>query len=81
MLGTHRQLIAVQCVVCHKYVAMRVDLDDLVRWRGGVLCQDAFVDESGVLYVSAAERELLCLSNVCGDCWRLLVPANPLEYQ
>jgi hypothetical protein len=80
MFGTHRQLIAVQCVVCHKYVAMRVDTDDLAQWRGGVLCQDAFVDENGVPYISAADRELLCLSRMCGACWTRLVPTDPLAY-
>ena len=31
-------------------------------------------------YLSQADRELLCISNVCGECWNLLCPAEPLEY-
>lgn len=76
MFGENRKPVAVRCVVCKKFVAIRggVDLEDLARWRDGILAQDA------MLYLSPADRELLCISNVCGDCWTLLCPAEPLEY-
>lgn len=68
MQGTNRSLVAVQCVVCKKFVAIRVDLEDVERWRKGMLVQDAMP------YMSPPERELLCLSNACGACWKLLCP-------
>lgn len=83
MHGKNRQAVAAECVNCGKFFAISIDLDDLARWRDGVLCQDAFVDENGVPYISDADRELLCLSNVCGECWKYLCPdpnTHPTHY-
>ena len=66
-------VIALRCVVCKKFVAMRVDPDDLRRHRNGMLVQDAFADSNGAPYLDAASREML-VSGVCGDCWILLCP-------
>ena len=77
MDGANLSILVVQCVVCKNFVSVRVDLDDLVRWRAGALAQDAMP------YLSPAERELLCLSNVCGACWKLLCPdpnTHPSRY-
>lgn len=77
MHGTNLTTVAAQCVICKKFVAIRVDLEDLVLWRDGVLVQDAMP------YLSPADRELLCLSNVCGTCWKLLCPdpnTHPTHY-
>ena len=74
MHGDNLQPVLAQCVVCKRFVATRVDPEDLARWRDGVLAQDAMP------YLSPADRELLCISNVCGECWILLCPAEPLEY-
>jgi ATP-dependent DNA ligase len=37
------------------------------------------VDRRGRPYLTAAEREL-CISGVCGPCWSLLCPSDPLAY-
>lgn len=80
MRGTNlTQLLTPRCTVCGKVVAVRVDPEDSERWRGGVLIQDAFVDESGVPYLDAPTRELF-ISGTCGDCYALLCPANPQAY-
>jgi hypothetical protein len=73
MFGENRKPVAVRCVVCGKFVAIQggVDPEDLARWRAGVLAQEAMP------YLSVADRELLCLSNVCGACWNLLC-ADPI---
>jgi hypothetical protein len=73
VFGKNLEPVAARCVVCKKFVAIQVDPEDLARWWGGVLAQDAMP------YLSAADRELLCLSNVCGECWKLLCP-EPLVY-
>jgi len=74
VFGKTLQPVAAQCVVCEKFFAVRVDREDLARWRGGVFAQDAMP------YLSPGDRELLCLSHVCGACWELLVPADRLAY-
>jgi hypothetical protein len=68
-------VITLVCVVCRRHVAVRLDADDLERHRDGGLVQDAFADENGVPYLSAAERELF-ITATCGDCYALLCP-NP----
>jgi len=73
MHGANLSIVAVQCVVCKKFVAIRVDLEDLARWRAGAHAQDAMP------YVSCADRELLCLSKVCPACWDLLCP-DPITH-
>lgn len=74
MHGTNRtQLLTPRCALCGKVVAVRVDPEDIERWRGGTFVQDAFP------YLTADERELL-ISGTCGDCWSLLCPASPLDY-
>jgi len=50
-----------------------VDPSDLAAHNDGLLVQLAFP------YLTAAERELLLLSQVCGDCWQILCP-DPAVY-
>ncbi len=74
--GTNRnQFLTPRCVVCGTVVALRVDPEDVERWRSGMFVQDAFADESGTPYLDAASRELL-ISASCGDCYAKLCP-NP----
>jgi len=73
------QLLTPRCVVCGKVVALRVDPEDVERWRSGVFVQDAFADQSGTPYLDAASRELL-ISGTCGDCYALLCSPDPLRY-
>lgn len=84
MFGQNLQLILRECRMCHKWVAIRLDLDDLARHEcEGVFVQDAFVDSSGRPYLSSADREMV-LSAVCNDCWTLLCPdpnTHPTHYQ
>jgi hypothetical protein len=71
--GEKLDLIVRQCPVCKKFVAMRVDREDLARHeKGGIFVQDAFVDRSGKPYLNPAERETLL--TVCESCWNLLCP-------
>lgn len=79
MGGEKLELIAMRCCVCRKWIALRVDPDDLERHRSGVLVQHAFVTCDGEPYLGAAERELF-VSGVCGDCWPLLCESNPSAY-
>jgi len=80
MHGTNLSVIALRrCAVCRKFVAVRLDPDDLDRHRSGVPVQDAFTNENGVPYMSAGDRELF-ISGVCSDCWSLLCAPNPLDY-
>jgi hypothetical protein len=58
-------LITLQCCVCKKFVALRVDRDDLDRHvRDGIFVQHAFVRRDGTPYLSSSERELF-LSRCC----------------
>jgi len=66
-------VIPLRCVVCRRFVAVRLDPDDLLRHRNGLFVQDAFTNESGVPYLTPAERELF-ITAVCGSCWSLLCP-------
>lgn len=80
MQGKNRnQLLTPRCGHCGKVVALRVDPEDVERWHSGVLIQNAFADEAGTPYLSAASRELL-ISGTCGDCYANLCPSNPLAY-
>jgi hypothetical protein len=77
MYGKNLQLITLRCGVCKRWVALRVDPDDLARHlHDGVLVQDALP------YLDASTRELV-LSAVCSRCWDLLCPnptAHPFAY-
>jgi len=76
MHGRNRsELIVMRCCVCRRWVALRVDHDDLELFLSGVLVQDAFTNENGAPYLSPAERELF-ISACCGSCWDSLCP-NP----
>ena len=71
MYGTNLQLIVLRCCVCRKWIALRVDPDDLERHAHGMFVQFAFTDRNGTPYLSSAERELF-ISACCGSCWDLL---------
>ena len=83
MYGHQRnQFLTPRCGQCGTIVALRVDPEDVERWRSGVFVQDAFADESGVPYLSAAEREML-ISATCGGCYGRMCPnpnTNPTAY-
>jgi hypothetical protein len=79
MYGENKKLITLQCPCCRKWVALRVDLEDVARHaRDGVYVQDAFINADGRPYLSAAERELFL--TCCADCWGLLCPSDKLAY-
>ncbi len=82
MYGENRKPIARRCCVCGRWVALRVDAEDIARHREGVLAQVAFADRRGAPYLNPGERELF-ISGVCDDCFRLVCPdplVSPLEY-
>jgi hypothetical protein len=81
MFGDNRsRLLTIRCVTCGRWVAIRVDVDDLRRHvRDGIRVQHAFVDGAAKPYLSAAEREMF-VSRVCGDCWIALCPSDKLAY-
>ena len=81
MFGENRnRLITIRCVCCQKWVALRVDPEDLERHvRGGVYVQHAFVVREGKPYLSPYSRELF-ISKCCRSCWHLLCPSDPLAY-
>lgn len=79
MFGENRKLIIIQCCVCKKHVALRIDPDDLERHLKGTYVQHAFVRRDGRPYLSPSERELF-LSKCCPDCYALLCPSDPMAY-
>ena len=80
MHGENRELITMQCCVCKRWVALRLDKEDLDRHvRDGVFAQHAFTNHNGKPYLDAAERELF-ISKLCSDCWALLCPSSRLAY-
>ncbi len=80
MHGKNLELITMQCCVCERWFALRVDRDDLDRHvRRAVYAQHAFTDLAGRPYLDPAERELF-ISKVCSDCWALLCPSSRLAY-
>jgi hypothetical protein len=79
MYGTNLQLFILRCRVCHRWIAVRVDPDDLRRHYGGVYVQHAFVRRDGTAYLTPAERELF-LSRCCASCWSVLCSDDKLAY-
>ena len=79
MYGENRKLMTLRCVVCKRWVALRVDPEDIQRHAAGVLVQHAFADRDGVPYLDASLRELW-ISGVCGECWPLLCSPNRINY-
>jgi hypothetical protein len=82
MFGEKLKLMTMQCCVCEKWIALRVDPDDLeLHTKHGVFVQDAFVDRKGKPYLTAAERELFpACSGCCPACYELLCPSDKLAY-
>jgi hypothetical protein len=73
MYGTNLQLVVLRCCVCRRWVALRVDPDDLnAHYYGGAYVQHA------LSYLNAADRELV-YSRVCAACWDLLCP-DPITH-
>lgn len=80
MYGECTQPAALRCVVCGRWVAMRVDPEDVRRHlEDEMFVQDAFADRAGVPYLTPAEREMW-VSGCCNECWTLLVPSDWLAY-
>ena len=79
MYGTNLQLFILRCRVCHRWIAVRDDPDDLRRHYGGVYVQHAFVRRDGTAYLTPAERELF-LSRCCASCWPVLCSDDKLAY-
>lgn len=79
MYGENRKPVALQCCTCQRWVAMYVDPEDIRRRDDGMLVQDAFADRDGKPYLSPRDRELW-ISGVCGNCWPLLCPEDPMAY-
>jgi hypothetical protein len=79
MFGENLKPIARECATCHKQVTMRLDPDDARRHADGMFVQDAFADRAGKPYLTPAEAEMW-ISGVCGPCWDLLCPADPVAY-
>ena len=72
MYGTNLELIVLRCCVCRRWVALRVDPDDLERHANGMYIQDACP------YLPPELRELF-ISQTCGACWDLL-SADPISH-
>jgi hypothetical protein len=73
MHGTNLELIVLRCCVCRRWVALRVDLDDVLAFNEGMYIQDACP------YLPPELRELF-ISQTCGDCWSRLCTSDPLAY-
>jgi hypothetical protein len=89
MFGEKRELTTMQCGACGRWIAVRVDPEDVARMRTpanpcGVLAQDCFVDRAGGSYLTADERELFIPQaeggGTCVACWNALCPSNRLDY-
>jgi hypothetical protein len=79
MYGQNLALVTMQCRVCKRWFALRIDQDDLDRHYGGVYVQHAFVRRDATAYLTPAELELF-LSRCCASCWAVLCPSDPLAY-
>jgi hypothetical protein len=79
MHGQNLELITMQCCVCKRWFALRVDKEDLSRHRDGTFVQHAFCDRAGRPYLDAGLRELF-ISAVGPCCWSLFCPSDPLAY-
>lgn len=80
MYGENRHLLlTISCVTCGRWVALRVDVEDLARHEQGMLVQCAFAHRDGKPYLSPGSREML-ISRVCSACWPLLCPDDPSAY-
>ena len=73
MHGSNLQLIVLRCCVCRRWVALRVDPDDVLAFNEGVYIQDACP------YLRPELRELF-ISQTCGACWSRLCSSDPLAY-
>jgi hypothetical protein len=77
------EVIALRCIACHKFVAMRVDPEDVQRRHAdGVYVQHAFADHTGKSYLTPGEAEMW-ISGLCNECWTALCPnpaLNPTAY-
>ena len=79
MFGEKLRLITLQCCICRKWTALRVDPEDLARHNKGLFVQHAFVNHKGRPYLTPEEMELF-ISGCCDDCWYLLCPSDKLAY-
>ena len=55
-----------ECTQCHKDYKVKVKGQDLFNYHNGESVQLAFP------YLSAGDRELLCMSNICDACFKEL---------
>ncbi len=58
MFGEKLELVLMQCRVCKRWFALRVDKDDIQRHANGMFAQFAFTGRDGTPYLSPAELEL-----------------------
>ena len=76
MYGQNLALVTMQCRLCKRWYALRVDKDDLKRHANGMYVQDACP------YLPPGLRELF-ISQTCGVCWAVLCVdpiAHPTSY-
>jgi len=73
MYGTNLQLMVLRCCVCRRWVALRVDPDDVFAFTEGMYIQDACP------YLSPELRELF-ISQTCGECWSRLCESDLHSY-
>lgn len=59
----HQYHFVCECTKCHKSEIITVDGPDLFKYNQGAHAQEAFPE------LSAAQREMLCVSAFCGPCW------------
>ena len=55
------------CPNCGKICSVQVHEKDLLKWKAGMLVQNAFP------YLTADEREVIFLSGFCNKCWDSLM--------
>ena len=68
-MGQKAKLRTPPCPSCGQATDIKVDLDRLLAWKGGLHIQDAFPN------LSAATRELL-LTGFHSDCWSKMIAAT-----
>ena len=73
------KLVLIECACCRKWQVVRLDPEDFERHANGIFVQFAFTNRHGEPYLDASERELL-ISSLCGRCWALFCPSDPLGY-
>lgn len=81
MYGKKKEIVSLECHICHKPQLIKVDLEDVERGLAdkGKTIAEIFIDPAGNLYLTPAESEMF-ISKTCEACWKVLCPDDDSFY-